>query len=122
MRMIPGGIVGVGVFMGVGVLAGVWVGVGVGVLARVWVGVGVLVWMGVGVLAGVWVGAALVSSACAACVSSAASSTSCRSGALCPHATSVVAAMSAQTPAITLNMSPPPSSDETHLIAPLLSG
>ena len=97
----------------------------VGVLPGVSVGVGVLVGMGVGVLAGVGAGAAVVSrvsSACAACVPSAASLTSCRSGALCPHATSVVAAMSAQTPTITRNMSPPPSSDETHLIAPLPSG
>ena len=42
--------------------------------------------VGVGVLAGVGVGAALVSSACATCVPSAVSSTSCLSGALCPHA------------------------------------
>ena len=76
MRMSPGGIVGVGVL----------VGMGVGVLSGIGVGVGVLVGMGVGVLSGVGVGAAVVSSACAACVSSAVSSAFCRSGALCPHA------------------------------------
>ena len=89
---------GVGVLAGVGVCvgAGVLAGGGVGVLAGVGicVGAGVLVGVGVGVLAGLGVGAALVSSACAACIPSAGSSTSCRSGVRSPHAMRVVWAAS----------------------------